>query len=126
MDERIKNWLIIASVIIVVGLLGFWMWWDNSQPGKLDDFTKCLGEKGLKFYGAFWCSHCESQKDLFGKSKKYLPYIECSAPDSKSQLEVCRDAKIKVYPTWEFTDGSREEGELSLEKLSEKSGCALP
>jgi len=92
----------------------------------LDDFAKCLENNGVKFYGAFWCNHCQSQKALFGNSKKYIPYIECSTPNSSGQLDICKDAKIKGYPTWEFADGLRQEGELSLEVLSEKSGCSLP
>jgi len=121
MDKR--NIIIILLIIIVgAAILGFW-WWQNNMPGKLDDFAKCLSEKGAKFYGAFWCPHCQNQKTLFGKSKKYLPYVECSTPDGNSQLKVCSDANIQSYPTWQFSDGSSEVGELSLQELSEKSEC---
>lgn len=90
-----------------------------------DTFAECLSNAGAKFYGAYWCPHCQSQKKLFQNSKK-LPYVECSTPDGKAQTQVCIDAKIIGYPTWEFIDGSRADGEQSLAKLAEKTNCALP
>lgn len=125
MDTKKRN-IIIAIVVVVVISIGFLWWRQNSQPGRYDDFANCLKDKGEKFYGAFWCSHCQTQKALFGSSAKYLPYIECSAPDGNSQLEVCKDTLIKVYPTWKFHDGSTKEGELSLQEIADKSGCQLP
>lgn len=98
----------------------------ESKPGKFDEFARCLKEKSVTFYGAFWCPHCQSQKKLFGKSAKLLPYVECSTADGKSQLPACTEKKVEGYPTWEFADGSRASGELSLEKLKEKTGCELP
>lgn len=120
-----KNKIIIIIVaILIIGFAVLLINW-QSQPGKLDVFAKCLKEKGAVFYGAFWCPHCQNQKALFGKSAKLLPYIECSTPDSKSQLAVCKDKNIKSYPTWEFKDSSRLEGEASLTQLSEKTGCQI-
>lgn len=115
---------IAAAAAITIAIAGYFLWLGNRS--NLDDFAKCLNQRGMKFYGAFWCSHCQSQKSLFGGSKKYLPYVECSTADGKDQLEVCREAKIDAYPTWEFADGSRKVGELTLRELSNKSGCQLP
>jgi len=120
-----KSAIAVLIIIVALALLSFWVW-QNTKPGQLDDFAKCLKDKGAKFYGAFWCPHCQSQKKMFSSSQKYLPYIECSTPDGKGQLQACKDANINGYPTWEFSDGSREQGEVSLQKLSEKSGCQLP
>lgn len=119
--------IIIALLIIFIGgaIVGFW-WWQNSVPGELDVFAKCLSEKGLKFYGAFWCNYCRNQKAMFGSSQKYLPYIECSTPDGKGQLQTCSQAGINSYPTWEFADGSRQKGEVPLKTLAEKTSCPLP
>lgn len=116
-------WLVVAGV--AAGGIAWFVYW-NSQPGKLDDFAKCLKDKEAVFYGAFWCGHCQNQKTMFGKSKKYLPYVECSTPDSRGQLAVCAEKKVETYPTWEFADGSRETGEVPLEMLAEKTGCVLP
>ncbi len=90
-----------------------------------DSFAQCLTDAGAKFYGAYWCPHCQDQKKLLQNSKK-LPYIECSTPDGKNQTQICIDAKITGYPTWDFADGTRLDGELTLEELSQKTNCALP
>jgi hypothetical protein len=98
----------------------------SNRPPNLDSFAQCLGQSGAKMYGAYWCTHCQSQKRLFGSSVEYLPYVECSTPDGKSQLAVCAKENITGYPTWVFSDGVRLSGELSLKILSEKTGCVLP
>ena len=97
-----------------------------AAAGPYDGFAQCLTDKGVKFYGAFWCPHCQAQKKLFGKSVKKLPYIECSKPDGKSQTQICIDNNIQQYPTWVFVDGTRSTGELSFAQLAEKSQCVLP
>jgi len=117
--------LIIAALLLVGGAFYF-LWMQERGSGEFDQFAMCLKDKGALFYGAFWCTHCQSQKALFGSSKRYLPYIECSTPDSQGQLQVCKDQQIAVYPTWKFTDGSKVEGELSLRELADKTGCQLP
>ncbi len=96
------------------------------KPGIYDEFTQCLSAKGTKFYGAFWCSHCQNQKALFGKSAKLLPYIECSTPNGQGVLPVCQEKKIQGYPTWVFADGTRLSGEVALQTLSSKTTCKLP
>lgn len=116
--------VIILGLVIVAGIVVSRV--ANRKTGELDGFTQCLKEKGAIFYGAFWCPHCQNQKKLFGSSEKYLPYIECSTPDGSAQIRECREKKIEGYPTWEFADGSRESGELSLDRLAEKTGCVLP
>ncbi len=111
--------LLIASTLLIASCT------KSNNKSSLDNFAKCLTEKNVKFYGVFWCSHCANQKKLFESSLKYVNYIECSTPDGKGQLKICQDANIKGYPTWEFADSSRIEGEVSLQKLSEKSMCVL-
>jgi thiol-disulfide isomerase/thioredoxin len=116
---------IIASAILIIIISVLLVKYSNT-PSKYDGFASCLSEKGAKFYGAFWCPHCRNQKNMFGKSSKNLPYIECSTPDGNGQLAVCTEAGIESYPTWIFSDGSKENGEISLEKLAEKTNCQLP
>lgn len=126
MKQTHKNILIIVIGILIVagGIWGLVAY--QNKPDQLDGFASCLKDKGLKFYGAFWCPHCQNQKKEFGRSDRLLPYIECSTPAGNAQLPVCTEAKIESYPTWEFPDGTRELGELSLSRLAEKSGCELP
>ena len=124
-----KKYIYILIILAVLGGI-IWLVMTPGTPGKLDDFAKCLGDKGAIFYGAFWCPHCQAQKALFGKSAKLLPYIECSTPDGKSQLPLCVDKNVTNYPTWHFATTSATPdiltGEIPLETLAEKTGCALP
>ncbi len=91
---------------------------------EFDSFAQCLTDAGAKFYGAFWCPHCNDQKALL-KNSKQLPYIECSTLDRQSQTPPCIDAGITSYPTWTFVDGSKVEGVMDLEKLADKTRCTL-
>jgi len=121
-----KKILIPLLVILVIAGFTYWLIKTPGKPGKLDSFATCLTDNGAKFYGAFWCPHCQNQKALFGRSAKLLPYVECSTPDGKGQNELCTNLGIKGYPTWIFKDGTIENGEVSLERLSELANCPLP
>lgn len=120
--KKYGAWIIVGAAVIAAVLL----WQANTGSGKLDGFAQCLKDRGVIFYGAFWCPHCQNQKSLFGKSAKLLPYVECSNPDGQSQNQLCDSKGIKGYPTWVFPDGSSESGEVPLGRLAEKSGCVLP
>jgi hypothetical protein len=100
-----------------------------SVSTKYNEFASCLVEKQTKFYGAFWCSHCQAQERRFGMSRDTMEkaglYIECSNPD-RSQNALCQAEKITGYPTWKFADDTIISRELELKELSEKTGCALP
>ncbi len=120
------KWVVGSAVGVAVLVSVLFFISQNNQPNPLDSFAQCLNEKGAKFYGAFWCPHCQTQKAEFGSAQKYLPYIECSTPDGQSQLKICQEAGITGYPTWIFPDGSRIEGRASFAQLSNKSGCTLP
>lgn len=125
MKKQTKFILFIVLVVVLVGGVGIYVS-ANKAPGKYDELAKCISNSGAKFYGAFWCSHCNNQKKDFGSSKRYLPYVECSSKNGKSQLDICKSADIKGYPTWVFADGSRLEGEVPFETLSQKTSCPLP
>lgn len=115
----------VGVIIVVLVFVGLGIR-NRVQPGKYDAFAQCLGEKGAVFYGAFWCSHCQEQKALFGRSADKLPYHECSAPDGQSQLSSCDEVGIKTYPTWILAGGERLNGVQQFATLAEKTGCALP
>lgn len=113
----------LLVIAIAAGLFSFWR---HQHSSRLNTFAQCLGTKGAKMYGAFWCPHCESQKELFGSSFQYAPYVECGVKGSRTPAQACVDAGIKHYPTWVFADGARVEGEHDLEFLSHETGCPLP
>lgn len=121
--KRLAIWLII--IVAFVALLWFLAARTPRTP-QYDDFARCLKAQGTVFYGAFWCPHCQNQKDLFGASAQYLPYVECSTPDGQGQLAVCAEEEVSGYPTWVFPDGSQLTGEVSLADLAARSGCVLP
>jgi len=128
MEKNAKIFLgvVVVAVLGVIGMAIFRGGTAPTGPGKYDTLAQCLGEKGAVFYGAYWCPHCQAQKKMFGSSQKLLPYVECSTPDAQGQTKVCIDKKVSSYPTWEFTDGSRLNGEIPLATLAEKTGCELP
>lgn len=123
------TYIYIAIVVLAVGgLLAARHFSDGggqSRVTKYDSFAQCLGEKGARFYGAYWCPHCAEQKKLFDNSSA-LPYVECSTPNGEAQTQICIDAGITSYPTWQFADGSQLDGVQQLSALAEKTSCALP
>ena len=93
---------------------------------KLDSFAKCLAQKKAVMYGVSWCPHCADQKELFGTSFQYVAYVDCAIPGTRKETDQCKALNIKHTPTWIFGDGTRLEGTLSLDKLSQQTGCKLP
>jgi len=122
------NWVLVsifAAILIIGGVIWYAIWY-QSQPGQYDSFAECLASKGMTFYGAFWCPHCQAQKAMFGKSVDKLPYVECSTPDGNGQTQICIDKNIQGYPTWATKNGSTTEGVLTFTQLSQLSGCTAP
>ena len=119
--------IIIAIVIVVVFAAAYYLIW-HKRTSRLDAFAKCLTAKQAKMYGAFWCPHCDEQKEKFGASFEYVPYVECGIKgDLHGRSQACRDANIEHYPTWQFPPtGERVERIFSLQELSDRTGCALP
>jgi len=114
------------AVLVIAVAAGLFVLLRQRQSSRLDAFAQCLGSKGAKMYGAYWCPHCQEQEEKFGSSFKYAPYVECGVKGSRAPAQACVDAGIKHYPTWVFADGARVEGEHELEFLSQETGCPLP
>jgi len=87
--------------------------------------AQCLKDKGALFYGAFWCPHCNDQKELFKNTADDLPYIECSTPDGNAQTQICIKEGITGYPFWTFADGTSFAGMKSVVQLAEKTNCPI-
>jgi hypothetical protein len=119
------RYMIIAIAIVVAFAAAYYFGW-HRHTSRLDAFAKCLTAKQAKMYGAFWCPHCEDQKEKFGSSFQYAPYVECGIKGSQGIEPVCTEAGIKRFPTWIFADGTRVEGAHELEFLGEQTGCSLP
>lgn len=131
MRMKIKTKYLLGIVIIVIAIVAFYLANFTGffvkpapQPGKYDNFAKCLTEKGARMFGAYWCPHCQSQKELFGDSKKYIGYVECDPRGDNAKPELCTQNNIQGFPTW-IINGQAYEGEQSLETLSSLTGCPL-
>lgn len=130
MEQKIIIGIVAVLVVAAVGVFMFTPQQTTNgtriPAGTYTVLAQCIKDSGSTFYGAFWCPHCNAQKKLFGDASDLLPYVECSTPDQKSQLPVCKDAGVTGYPTWEFPDKSRKTGQIPLAELAEKTGCTLP
>ena len=117
-----------AYAVLVLVLFGGAYYLGTRSQHKYDGFARCLSQRGVKMYGAWWCPHCTEQKEKFGASFEYAPYIECGVKgDTSQKTQVCQDAGITHYPTWQFPPtGERVERVFPLEELSDRTGCALP
>jgi hypothetical protein len=124
-----RNWRRNAVyALIIVGLFGAVLYLNNRGEHKHDAFARCLADRGVKMYGAWWCPHCQEEKEKFGASFEYVPYVECGIKgDLHGVAQVCKDAGIHLYPTWQFPPtGERVERVFTLQELSDRTGCALP
>ena len=78
---------------------------------------KRLQAVDAKMFGAFWCSHCNNQKQELGVQTVGLyKYVECDKDGANTDYKLCREKKIAGYPTWEikgnFYPGEKDIGEL--------------
>jgi uncharacterized membrane protein/glutaredoxin len=128
--KSFRPWLLQATVGSVVLVAAVHLFFysgaleknDTVETPQIQALAEHLAKTGAKFYGAYWCPHCEDQKEMFGASVHRLPYIECSPGGRRSpQAAKCRTARIRSYPTW-FINGRRHEGAYSLRRLAELSG----
>jgi hypothetical protein len=119
--RKIVTGLLIVAAFALVIYLGL-----RKRGSRLDSFAKCLSAKQATMYGAYWCPHCAEQKEMFESSFQYVPYVECGVPGSRDETQVCKEAGIKHFPTWQFSGGERQEGTMVLQALGAKTGCNLP
>lgn len=88
--------------------------------------AKHLTQLGVKEYGAYWCPHCHDQKQLFGKeAAAFLNYVECDPNGKNPRPQLCKDAKIEGFPTWEIK-GQKYAGVYALEKLADMTSYQGP
>lgn len=96
----------------------------SSTPFALS-LAKHLHSIGAKMYGAFWCSHCLEQKEMFGReAAKQLDYVECFPEGYRTgtkMIKACIDAKIEGFPTW-VINGQVLSGQQELSDLAQISG----
>jgi uncharacterized membrane protein len=99
-------------------------WEIKSTSGAAEiELAKHLTQKGAKMYGAYTCSHCHEQKQLFGKQAwEQVSYVECNPTAKKNpQPAVCAKAGVTGYPTW-IVNGKLDPGVKKLARLGELTG----
>jgi hypothetical protein len=119
-------WVGVALTVVVVAWGAYYILYYRKPVSMLDGFAQCLRAKGAKMYGAWWCPHCADQKEMFGLAFQYVNYVECSPEGQRTINDVCKQAGVKNFPTWQFPDGSLTEGTQPLAVLAQKTGCTLP
>jgi hypothetical protein len=123
-DGKTKKSLTYGILLIL--LAGAFIAGRHYRNHKYDAFAKCLAAKQTKMYGLYWCPHCIEQKEMFGDAFHNVPYVECAIKGSSELAPECKVAGLKLFPSWQFGMEPPKEGVLSLEALSDKTGCGLP
>jgi hypothetical protein len=123
-EGKTRNGLIYGVALIL--LAGAYLAGRYHKNHKYDSFAQCLATKQAKMYGLSWCPHCVDQKEMFGASFHSVPYVECGIKATKEETPECKAAGLNLFPSWQFGTEPPKAGVLSLEELSEKTGCSLP
>jgi thiol-disulfide isomerase/thioredoxin len=117
---------IVVALLAAAGIFFFMSQVKNPADvvvsGERALFGQHLKDQGVIFYGAFWCSHCQEQKKRMGKEVWEQIYVECSTPDGRGQLDVCKEAGVDSYPTIVFKDGTKKVGVIDIAELEERTG----
>lgn len=123
-DATLKK--VVTYGVVLILLAGAYIAGRHYRNHKYDSFAKCLAARQARMYGLYWCPHCIEQKEKFGESFHYVPYVECAIKGSSEMAAQCKIAGVKLFPSWQFGAEPPKEGVLSLEALSDKTGCSLP
>jgi glutaredoxin len=114
--------LMMACGMVVLLAAGYTAGWYHKNH-RYDALGRCMASKQVKMFGAYWCPHCADQKEILGKSYRFV-YEECGVPGSHAEQEECKAQGVKVFPTWRLPDGSLKPGVFSAQELSDKTGCS--
>jgi uncharacterized membrane protein len=90
-------------------------------PDRLAALADHLRASGGVVYGAYWCPHCQEQKQAFGDAAARLPYVECDPRGDNGRPDLCQAAGVRAYPTWAI-GGQKLEGVVSPAELARLSG----
>lgn len=93
------------------------------EPGKYADVAQCLTEKGVIMYGAYWCPHCQEQKQDFGDDVQFITYQECDDSGEDGDHKACLDAGVTSYPTWHFPGQGNLVGKSPIFVLAKLANC---
>ena len=129
--------LIVAFTVLIGGLI----WSNQVEPTKATEinlsnertsppittvsskekinFAKYLSDNKIVMYSAYWCPHCNDQKQLFGKKAvEELIIVECAKDGKNNQYKLCQEKGIEGFPSWEINNEIYS-GTRSLSELGE-------
>ena len=109
----------IAALTVLLALGVFTVSPTGATPYQVA-LARHLGSTRAVMYGAFWCPHCQEQKEMFGEAASMLPYIECDPKGAGARPDLCEKASVKSFPTWVIGD-QRLEGTQPLDELARVS-----
>lgn len=116
--------LLLAGAVVLGAALAPTSLASPPAPGERDFPTalaRHLTATGAVMYGAYWCPHCNDQKEMFGAAFQHISYVECDPKGQGANPRLCQEKGIRGYPTWEL-GGRLYEGALPLEVLARLSG----
>ena len=93
----------------------------GGSADRLAALADRLRESGAVMYGAYWCPHCQQQKQAFGAAASRLPYVECDPRGAGANPAACQAAGVRAFPTW-VINGQTIEGAISPVDLARLSG----
>ena len=83
------------------------------------NFAKFLNDNKIVMYSAYWCPHCNDQKQLFGKKAvEELIIVECAKDGKNNKYKLCQEKGIEGFPSWEINNEIYS-GTVSLNELAE-------
>mmetsp|Transcript_980 Transcript_980/g.1278 ORF Transcript_980/g.1278 Transcript_980/m.1278 type:complete len:263 (+) Transcript_980:275-1063(+) len=89
----------------------------SESTTRANQIASRLGKLGAIMYGAYWCPHCNSQKNMFGKeAMKKIKYIECAEDGKDTATKSLACTALAGYPTWEI-DGAQFPGERTFDEF---------
>src|ERR1035437_374232 len=106
-DDKAKK--ILTYGVILILLAGTFIGGRYYRNQTYDSFPQCI-----------------EQKEMFGEAFHHVPYVECAIRGSSDMATECKIAAVKLFPSWQFGTEPPKGGVLSLEALSDKTGCRLP
>ncbi|MDP3027509.1 MAG: hypothetical protein Q8N63_07425 [Nanoarchaeota archaeon] len=126
-NPKKKILLILGVLILLIGIFYIVAFGVSFLTGKIisedkseiDLFAECLTNKNIKLYIRGGDSYCDSQKNEFGSSSKYLNIIDCA-----NEPALCQEAGVQGIPAW-VIDGKVYYGNKNLEQISQISKCPL-
>lgn len=111
-----QSWITLGIIFLVIVIAFVIIYLKNNSSSVEPEVAKCIGSKSI-LYSKLGCTHCETQKKMFGDSYQYLTVVDCFY-----EKEICLNASISGTPTW-IVDGKQYIGVQEIETLQRITGC---